>query len=358
MGENVLSDDGKKLQIIIPPHHQSAPKEHWADKDIKEAAREIDEGNWIPDPDDERDRALAGLGIALGLGENGVAVGKKPAFEEFEHTRNFDLIGRHPRVLEALSKMREEIYSPDDPTKAIENNLAMHELNEASSQRDKWDGQGRWEGHENEEMRYGEILTPQKFYDRLGKVVGKGRIKLGDHMVRESPDAKSGRIGIFVRNPLFKPGSAVAYGPTKQDQARDLRQKGIKIFTESQRLRKAGQHDEATRKVDLAGEMAQEAMRLLSEDATEVLNAQPEMIRVGVLQWPLGTEWMIMSFTEYGAVFAPKFLGWRTALLTMIRAGVITEKEAHKAFPVPSGPAAAWYLEQLMMMRNVEGSVQ
>jgi hypothetical protein len=67
---------------------------------------------------------------------------------------------------------------------------------------------------------------------------------------------------------------------------------------------------------------------------------------------------MIMDFTEWGAVYAAKFIGWRTALLTMIRCRAITEAQAHKAFPIPSGPAAAWYLEQLQMIRDEEGTVQ
>ena len=343
--------------VVIPPHHQSAPKEHWADKDIKEAAREIDEGSWIPDADPERDRAMQGLGIALGLGDHGVAVGDKPTFEEFEHTKNLDIIGRHPRVIEALERMKTEVYDSQDPMKSLERNLALRDLTAAAAQKEKWDGQGRWEDIE-EESRYGQVLTPKQFYDRLGKVVGKGRIKLGEHVVRSDSRAKSGRIGLYQRNPLWKPGTLIQTGPTKTEQARELREKGSAIMLDARRLRKAGQHDEADRKIDLAGEMAQEAIRLLFEETTERQNEPPEFIRVATLQWPLGTEWMIMAFTEYGAVFAPKYLGWRTALLSMIRVGAITEREAHKAFPVPSGPAASWYLEQLAMMRNVEGSVQ
>jgi hypothetical protein len=61
---------------------------------------------------------------------------------------------------------------------------------------------------------------------------------------------------------------------------------------------------------------------------------------------------MVMHFNEYGVPTAAKYLGWRTALLTMVRSRVITEEEAHQAFPVGSGPAAGWYLEQLYRIRN------
>jgi hypothetical protein len=41
----------------------------------------------------------------------------------------------------------------------------------------------------------------------------------------------------------------------------------------------------------------------------------------------------------------------------MVRSRVITEEEAHQAFPVGSGPAAGWYLEQLYRIRNPKGQV-
>jgi hypothetical protein len=91
---------------------------------------------------------------------------------------------------------------------------------------------------------------------------------------------------------------------------------------------------------------------LLEREAYEA--EVPEFLRVGTLQAPLGTEWMMMNFDEFGVPTSPMYVGWRTALLTMMRARVITEGEAHTAFPVGSGPAAEWYLQQLYMMRNGE----
>lgn len=79
------------------------------------------------------------------------------------------------------------------------------------------------------------------------------------------------------------------------------------------------------------------------------------LVQVGTLQYPCGTEWMVMRFDEYGVPTQPKYLGWRTALLSMIQLGVISEKEAHKAFPLGTGPVAAWYREQLFIYRNQKG---
>jgi hypothetical protein len=119
--------------VVVPPHHQSAPKAHPADAEIMKAAKEIDEGKWIPEHDPDRSEAMGGLGLALGIGSSGVAVGAKPAFEEFEHTQNYDLLGRHPRVQEALAKMQLEVYNPPDPIAALERTFAMRELARESS---------------------------------------------------------------------------------------------------------------------------------------------------------------------------------------------------------------------------------
>jgi hypothetical protein len=204
-------------------------------------------------------------------------------------------------------------------------------------------------------MRYGRILAPWDFYDRLVEVIGPERVLLSEQMTRTTPDAKSARIGLFVRNPRWNGAAKVVDG--RLAKIRELRTAGEYELVKYKVRRKLGQVAEAKKALDLAGQMADEAMRLQAELGAEEL-AEPELLRVGTLQWPLGTEWMIMTFTQYGAVYAAKFLGWRTALLTMIRSKAITEAEAHKAFPVGSGPAAAWYLEQLKMIRDQEEIVQ
>lgn len=79
--------------------------------------------------------------------------------------------------------------------------------------------------------------------------------------------------------------------------------------------------------------------------------------QVATLQYPCSTEWMVMRFDEYGVPTTAKYLGWRTALLSLIQHGVITEKEAHKAFPLGSGPVKTWYEEQLFILRNLSGAV-
>lgn len=94
---------------------------------------------------------------------------------------------------------------------------------------------------------------------------------------------------------------------------------------------------------------------ILLPGMTEPKKAEP--VQVGTLQWPCSSEWMVMKFDAYGVPTTAKYLGWRTALLSMIQLGVVTEKEAHKAFPLGLGPAGDWYREQLQMLRNKNGTV-
>ena len=341
--------------VVIPPHHQSAPKEHPAEKQIRLAQEEIEAGKWAPAPDPEFDQARQALGIALGLGGQGPAVGGRPILDDFQRTYELDILGQHPRVLEALERMRHEVYKAPDPEKALEHTLALHELAEAASARQKWDGQGRWEGDENEEARYGQILTPQEFHSKLCAVIGNDRVFLSPHCVKPNPDARSGRVGLYVRNPLWE-GAKQLYAD-KRLEAESIRQKGIFHLDRGKRLRKLALDAEADKEIELAGELAQHAMKILAETQAAERLQEPELARVATLQWPCGTEWMIMEFTEWGAVYYAKFLGWRTALLTMIRAGTISEEEAHKAFPVPSTPAASWYRQQLAEIRTERGVV-
>jgi hypothetical protein len=345
-----LSNRSMSPAMIIARKHQSAPKAHWADAEIRKAAEEIDGGRYIPDVDATGESSLDGLGLALGLGAGGVAQGQKPTLEDFRATRDMNELSRHPRVIEAMERMKQEIEDASNPQEAIEKAWMLHEMTERSVQDQKWDGQERWEGKENEAMRIGEILSPQVFHARLVKVIGRERVLLSPHAVKTSPEAKSARCGLYIRNPEWSGESEVIV--YKQAEAADLRRTGEKELVKAKRLRAAGQNAEADRAFSMAGQMAQTATEILMELSTNEQLAPKEFLRVGTLQWPLGSEWMVMNFNEYGVPTTAKYLGWRTALLTMIRTKTITEKEAHKAFPVGSGPAADWYREQLQMLRN------
>ena len=72
------------------------------------------------------------------------------------------------------------------------------------------------------------------------------------------------------------------------------------------------------------------------------------------LQEPYGPEWSVMRFNEHGVATKEKFRGWRTAMLVLIAAGVLTEEEVDRAFGPPMGEAGAWYRSQLQTYRQIK----
>lgn len=341
--------------ILIPLSQQSSPKEHPADKAIRQAKEEIAAGH--VSPISEEADAASGMGLALG---GAAAAGVKPSLGEFQDTYEQNMadeqLYNHPRVIEALEKMRHEV----EETKGhelIERNCALRELTMASEAKNRWDGQGRWMGTENEESRYGEILSPQQFYDRLGKVIGKGKIKLSEHIMFAHEGAKSGLSAMHMRNPLWD-GEAERQRTGQREEALNMGTEANKMLAEAKGLQFLGRTSEATKKIREITALVTEARKMFDQAAQGSWLAEPEFVRVATVQWPLMTEWMIVDFTEWGTVWKPKFYGWRTALLTMIRAGAITEIDAHKAFPVTQTDASAWYLQQIFDFKNGKGIVQ
>lgn len=255
---------GEAPATIIPREHQSSPKEHWADKEIQLAAQEIVDGKFRVRDDPN----------------------------EFWNYGETMTVAQHPRVKEAMRKLEQEMEGPSNEQEYLEKYQMLHELNEAANKPNQWDGQGRWIGAENEEMRKGMILSPFAFMQKLCAIVGERRVELNKFGVL-------GRVHLLSPDPNYVESAIFTLGPKDQ---RPEHMKGKCV--------------------------------------------------VGTLQYPLSTEWMIVRVNQYGVPTTAKYLGWRTALLSMIRLGVLTEKEAHKAFPLGDGPAGDWYREQLYMHRN------
>lgn len=252
--------NGEAPNVIIPLAHQSAPKEHWMNVELRKAAEDIDAGGFTPQLKDD----------------------------DYFYVGPEQLLWQHPRVIEAMERLKGEIQESKNSQVFIEKSLMLHELNEMAARKDQWDGQGRWIGKENEAERMGELLTPNQFTQRLEGVIGCGKIELFRYAVM-------GRVAVLIENP--NKSDLIIPGPY---QTRDK-------------------------------------------------------LQVATLQYPIGTEWMMMAFTEYGVPKYAKHLGWRTALLALITQGVITEAEAHKAFPVTERGASKWYLQQLYELRNGRG---
>lgn len=286
-----MSDQAKVEMgaVQIPREHQSAPKEHWADREIIEAAREIDEGQFQPDRDDD---VLDAFGVGLRRGQN---IPADPRSIDPMGLADTAALIQHPRVKEALARLEQEKRDARNTQELLEKTQMLHELNAAAAGKEKWAGQGRWMGKEAEEQRIGQIMSPQSFLQKLSRVIGDRRVFLNRFAVNK-------RVALLAPPPKERPASLI----------------------------------------------------LLPNQAPDEYDG---MVQIGTLQYPCGTEWMVMRFDDFGVPTTAKYLGWRTALLSMIQLGVITEKEAHQAFPLAQSAASAWYEEQLFIMRAETGAV-
>lgn len=320
MSEQV--EHGDKLNVIIPIEHQSAPKETDADKAVRSAAQEIHDGKWVPDR--EHMTQLDDMHIALGAGDRKEVkrIAEDPSFEDFERTRGSLILGQHPRVVEALAKLEQEKRMARTPQEYLEKTAMLFELNAQSKTAQHWDGEERWQGRDNEEMRKGLVMKPIDFYSRLMRVIGAGM----DWTLRD--------YTVTMRRP---DGSAELKRVPTVGNGRVL------LGRNATRIGEQGAY-----RVPLLAVMKKAISLALPGQSFD----PEEPVYLCSLQYPLATEWMVMRFDEFGVPTSPKHLGWRTALLTMIRLEVITPKEAEKAFPLGSSQASLWYREQIFDWQN------
>ena len=303
-------EHGDKLAVHIPLEHQSAPKESEADKAVRAAAQEIHDGKWVPNR--EKLTQLDDMHIALGAGDRDEVkrIAENPTLEDFEHTRGSLILGQHPRVIEALAKLEEEKRTARTPQEYLEKTAMLFELNAKSRLGQHWEGEERWQGKDNEEMRKGLVLKPIDFYSRLMRVIGAGMDwTLRDYIVNGKRVSTVGNGRVLLGRQATRIGEQGAY-----------RVPLLAVMRKSISLSFAGDPDEP--------------------------------VYLCSLQYPLAAEWMVMRFDEFGVPTSAKHLGWRTALLTMIRLQVITPKEAEKAFPLGTSSASSWYREQLYDWQN------
>lgn len=78
-----------------------------------------------------------------------------------------------------------------------------------------------------------------------------------------------------------------------------------------------------------------------------------ELKYVCFVQSPYMPEWSLLRVDDYGIPVNEKARGWRTVLMRLIAAGMMTEKQAHDEFGRPYDNAVSRrYREQLWNLRN------
>jgi len=241
--------------VIIPVEHQSAPKSIIPSASQVEEVREY-----------QRSKPKSG----------------PTSWEKYDN--EMDLPDDNP-IVEAQVRELERRDRARSSNAMVEELLRQHELSEMQASCQRWEGEERWQGRENEEMRLVRIYHPYTFLKKLRRAGVDARPE-------ESPSARIwlnswtrvGRIGVNAW--VYRGGRMV-----------------------------------------------------------------PETITT--LQYPYAPEYSIMRFDDHNVPTNERYRGWRTTLLTLICADVITEPEAEKAFGPALGPAGEFYRQQLFLHRRI-----
>lgn len=206
-------------------------------------------------------------------------------------------------------------YASETSEEAIEEAMKRFEVNYANenTKKQRWAGQERWQGKENEEMRRGRVLHVFEFIERLKRAGVDARIDTPTQILFTEDD--QGRKTKWVTPTISSARIWLNHGVNRGLV-------GVNAWVK----------DEASG-------------RKLEKTLTS-------------LQYPYSQEWSVMRFNEYNVPTKEKFRGWRTTLLVLIVAGVVTEAEAERAFGRGEGLAAEFYHQQLQIHRNVRMGVR
>jgi hypothetical protein len=201
-------------------------------------------------------------------------------------------------------------YTDDSSSELMDEEAKLFAQNYAMSASQRWPGQERWMGKENEAMRLVNILHPHAVFRKLNDA--------GIDCTIEPQVTKVWDID-------HKTGLAVIVERTRAGSARFWL------------------HDLIIQdRVGISAWVWQDGQRVAKY--------------ITYLQVP-GPEWSVLRFNDYDVPTSEKYRGWRTAMLALIKAGVLTEREVNNAFgPVVHNEASQLYLDALQLLREERGT--
>lgn len=213
----------------------------------------------------------------------------------------------------------ELIYDDREGTQqTIEAESELYEENYRSAHERRWQGQERWKGRRNEEMRLVNILHPHEVIRKLQAAGVDASIECAVKFVW-TPDAKTG---------LLVPQ------PKARSSARLWLNEGVMYMKGTSETN--------------AGRVGVSAWVQRPEGRT------PQCVTS--LQWDCGPEWSLMHFDALDVPTTERYRGWRTALLALITNDVLTEEEVNRAFgPVVENEASELYSATLKSYRERKG---
>ncbi|HTH42887.1 MAG TPA: hypothetical protein VL498_06965 [Terracidiphilus sp.] len=285
--------------IIIPIQHQSAPTLKY-DPGLARAAAELKGGREIRDRDwDQFDWAAVRQRTL-----------DRKKMKNLDFDREFDTPGHYDPAISMLRRVE------NDPSAWVDENLELYESNREKAKRQHLPGQERW-AEEHEKERMVNVLY-------ASEVLRKLRAAGVDAREEEHRDARIW-LNDWTRHGLVGVNAWVS--PVAMDEAGYLE--------------------------ELAHVSTQRQKDLLFENYMACREGRKVRRTLTSLQDP-GPEWSIMRFDEYGVATKEKYRGWRTAMLVLIVAEILTEEEVDKAFGRPIGEAGSWYRQQLKVYRQIK----
>lgn len=286
--------------IIIPPEHQAAPTLRY-DAGLARAAAQM------KDPKESKRRDWDEFDFR----HLNPQTAKRRAMVNDDFDREMWAPGHDDLAIAMLR--RAEKNSSD----FVEENLEMFELNCMKARPQQLDDQERWQ-KEHEAARLVNVMHPSA-------VLRKLRNAGVDARDEEHPNARIW-LNDFTRLGLV----------------------GVNAWVAPQEM------DEEGYLLELSLASSQRQKDILTDNYLACREGRKVQRTLTSLQEPYGPEWSVMRFNERGVATKEKFRGWRTAMLVLIFAGILTEQEVDAAFGPPIGEAGAFYRKMLRSHRQMK----
>jgi hypothetical protein len=293
--------------IIIPYQHQSAPALRYDPVLAREAAAAKNRHDASRQDWDAIDWEAANPILA-----------RRRRMTNADFDQEFDRPAHHDPDMQLLEQRAFREWVERRPEAWVEETLELHESNRAKAKNLQLAGQERWEGKQNQDTRMVNILHPTG-------VLRKLRAAGVDARNEEHPNARiwlndwtcQGMVGV---NSWVRPQEMDAEGYL----------------------------------VALQSATSQTQKDLITDNYAACRGGRKVRKTLTSLQEPYGPEWSVMRFSAHGVATKEKYRGWRTAMLVLIVAEILTAEEVDAAFGPPIGEAGAWYRSQLQAWRQIK----
>jgi hypothetical protein len=285
--------------IIIPPEHQSAPNLRYDPGLAREAAA-------FQNPQQERDWDEFDWAAVR------QRTSERRKMKNLNFDREFDRPGYYDPAVALLRRVE------NDPSAWVEENLELYEANCAKARQQQLPGQERWQGREEEQRRLVRIMHPSAIMRKLREAGVDAR------------DDEHPRARIWLNE--WSAAGLV----------------GVNAWVAPQEM------DEEGYLLELSRATTERQRELLTENFHACREGRRVRKTITSLQEPYGPEWSVMRFDERDIATKEKYRGWRTAMLVLIVAEILTAEEVDRAFGPPIGEAGAWYRQQLQVHRQIK----